>query len=111
MTDEAPANYLRDLGDLVKRSALEARAKRDEMASGVDQAFESGRLTASYEVVSLMQQQAVAFGMAWINCTSTTSIPNAIFCESAIRPPGRDARSDALAGDPCHWRGRADSEP
>ncbi len=63
MTDEAPANYLRDLGDLVKRSALEARAKRDEMASGVDQAFESGRLTAYYEVVSLMQQQAVAFGI------------------------------------------------
>jgi hypothetical protein len=64
MNDEATANYLRDLGDLVKRSALDARVKRDEAASGADQAFESGRLTAYYEVVSLMQQQAVAFGIS-----------------------------------------------
>lgn len=63
MTDETAANYLRDLGDLVKRSALNARAKRDSSSTEHDRAFESGRLTAYYEMVSLMQQQAIAFGI------------------------------------------------
>jgi hypothetical protein len=63
MTNETTANYLRDLGDLVKRSALGARAERDAASAEADRAFESGRLTAYYEVVSLMQQQAVAFGI------------------------------------------------
>lgn len=63
MTDETAANYLRDLGDLVKRSALHARAQRDSSSTEVDRAFESGRLTAYYEMVSLMQQQAIAFGI------------------------------------------------
>lgn len=63
MTDDMTANYLRDLGDLVKRSALTAREQRDSPLSEADRAFEAGRLTAYYEVVSLMQQQATAFGM------------------------------------------------
>lgn len=65
MTDETTANYLRDLGDRVKRSALEARATLDDAASGADQTFVSGRLTAYHEVVSLMRQQAIACGIGW----------------------------------------------
>lgn len=63
MTDETTANYPRDLGDLVKRSALDARVQRDSSSGEADRVFESGRLTAYYEVISLMQQQAVAFGI------------------------------------------------
>jgi hypothetical protein len=63
MTDEATANYLRDLGDLLKRSALDARARQADSSAETDRAFERGRLTAYYEVVSLMQQQAIAFGI------------------------------------------------
>lgn len=64
MTDSAAANYLRDLGDLVKHSALDARERRDNASTEGDQVFESGRLTAYYEVISLMQQQALAFGLS-----------------------------------------------
>ncbi len=63
MTNDATVDYLRDLGDLVKRAALDARVKRDDLPPGADRAFEIGRLTAYYEVVTLMQQQAVAFGI------------------------------------------------
>jgi hypothetical protein len=63
MTNETTADYLRDLGDLVKRAALDARVQRDAATGEAERAFESGRLTAYHEVVSLMQQQAVAFGM------------------------------------------------
>src|SRR4029077_18329167 len=55
---EASANYLRDLGHLLKEDALEA--KRDaEAASGEDAAFARGRSLAYYEVISLMQQQSM----------------------------------------------------
>lgn len=64
MINDSTANYLRDLGDLVKRSALEARARHEDLSDGANRVFESGRLTAYYEVVSLMQQQAVAFGIS-----------------------------------------------
>ena len=63
MINNRTANYLRDLGDLVKRSALEARARHKGMSDGVDRVSESGRLTAYCEVVSLVQQPAVAFGI------------------------------------------------
>ena len=63
MNDEANATYLRDLGDLVKRAARDARLKRDDAEVEADRVFESGRLLAYCEVVSLMQQQAVAFGI------------------------------------------------
>jgi hypothetical protein len=63
MTDDATANYLRDLGDLVKRSALNARDQLDSSPTEAGRTFETGRLTAYYEMVSLMQQQAIAFGI------------------------------------------------
>jgi hypothetical protein len=63
MTDDTAANYLRDLGDLIKRAALNARAARDGSTGELDIQFNLGRLTAFHEVVSLMQQQAVAFDL------------------------------------------------
>lgn len=63
MSDERSASYLRDLGDLLKRAALSARAQQDDPSDTHDRAFERGRVTAYYEVVSLMQQQAVVFGV------------------------------------------------
>lgn len=56
--------YLRDLGELIKDLALAARDERDEAAAGEDRAYATGRLMALHEVVSLMQQQADAFGLS-----------------------------------------------
>lgn len=54
--------YLRDLGILLKEKALEA--KEESRTSPEDErAFALGRLTAFHEVISLMQQQAHAFGI------------------------------------------------
>lgn len=56
-------NYLRDLGQLLKERAREARSEKDE-AMGIDSYdYALGRLMALHEVVSLMQQQAEAFGL------------------------------------------------
>jgi hypothetical protein len=63
MSASAEALYLRDLGELIKEIAL--RAKRDaDSASDADRSFALGRLMAMHEVISLMQQQADAFGIA-----------------------------------------------
>lgn len=62
MTDDIAWNYLRDLGNLLKAQALAAKEERD--AASVDErGYAVGRLMAYHEVVSLMQQHAMAFGM------------------------------------------------
>jgi hypothetical protein len=55
--------YLLDLGRLVSERA--ANAKQDtEAATGAEgRAYAAGRLMGLHEVVSLMQEQAVAFGI------------------------------------------------
>jgi len=53
-------NFILDLGTLMKEAALKAVAKA--RARGADQ-FEAGRAMAWYEVASLIQQQAAAFGL------------------------------------------------
>lgn len=60
MTTDTYENYLRDLGHLLRQSAVDAvdTARRDR-----DDAFAQGRGVAYYEVVSLMRNQAVAFGL------------------------------------------------
>lgn len=63
MTDSRPANYLRDLGDLVKRTAFAAKAEYDNAKGQSDEQFQLGRLMAFHEVVSMMQQQAAAFDL------------------------------------------------
>ena len=59
------ALYLRDLGDLVKDLARTAKVERDQSAAGEERAYSQGRLMALHEVVSLMQQQADAFGLSY----------------------------------------------
>jgi hypothetical protein len=60
MENQPAAGFLRDLGSLVAERAAEAKLERD---ASPDDGFASGRLMAFHEVVSLMQQQADAFGM------------------------------------------------
>jgi hypothetical protein len=55
----SPDHYLRDLGYLIKEAALSAKAE----AAADPGDYTRGQLMAFYEVVSLMQSQAVAFEM------------------------------------------------
>lgn len=59
---EEMSNYVHDLGGLIKEKALEVRRRVNDV-SGSGRSFELGRLSAYHDVVSLMQQQAVAFGL------------------------------------------------
>jgi hypothetical protein len=55
-------NYLLDLGRYIRDAG--ATAKTDmESASDKDRQFQQGRHMAYYEVLSLMQQQALAFNL------------------------------------------------
>ncbi|HMU41249.1 MAG TPA: hypothetical protein PKE31_19735 [Pseudomonadota bacterium] len=54
--------YLQDLAFLIKARATEAKQDR-ESRSCKDLAYALGRLMAFHEVISLMQQQATAFGL------------------------------------------------
>jgi len=57
-------NYLYDLGFLIKERALNAKKTREQEEKGSEgYMYESGRLMAFNEVVSIMQQQAEAFGI------------------------------------------------
>jgi hypothetical protein len=60
--DRAAENYLRDLGRLLRENAAEAKT-RLRSSSAAERDFESGRLLGYVEAVSLMQQQAAAFGI------------------------------------------------
>jgi hypothetical protein len=53
-------DYLRDLGHLLRE---QAQATRDTAREKRDDAFLQGEAHALYSVVSLMQQQAEAFGI------------------------------------------------
>ena len=56
------AHYLRDLGFLVREAAVKAREEaHDDEDKGRE--WRQGRKSAYMEVVSLMQQQAEAFGL------------------------------------------------
>jgi hypothetical protein len=52
-------HYLRDLGYMLRERALDAR----EQAKTSKADYDRGRRMVYYEVVSLMEQQAVAFDM------------------------------------------------
>jgi len=58
----AYANYLLDVGRELRESA-EAAKREADAAAGDDQPFSLGRSSAYYEVISLMHQQAIAFGL------------------------------------------------
>jgi len=56
--------YLFDLGLLIKERALAARRHRDALAADdPDRDFQSGRIIAFNEVISIMQQQAEGLGI------------------------------------------------
>ena len=58
---ETHSNYLRDLGNLLREAAVDARRRHQEAAGSENESFEAGRSMAYYEVVSLLIDQAVAF--------------------------------------------------
>jgi len=61
---EKHENYLFDLGLILKERALEARRQRDELPlESPERAFQSGRVIAFNEVISIMRQQAEGFGI------------------------------------------------
>jgi hypothetical protein len=54
--------YLYDLGELIKERALEAKAQRDAYDErSLEREFQSGRVMAFNEIISLIQQQAEGF--------------------------------------------------
>ena len=63
MEDQTFENYLHDLGTLIKEHAREAKEQKASFQGSSAQDYDSGYLMAWYEVVSLMQQQAEAFGI------------------------------------------------
>jgi hypothetical protein len=62
---ESPAHslYLLDLGRLVSERASDAKHDKEAATGAEDGAYAAGRLMGLHEVVSLMQEQAVAFGI------------------------------------------------
>ena len=62
--DDKYKHYLFDLGPAIKERALEAKKARDREAKGSEgYMYESGRLIAFNEVISIMQQDAEGFGI------------------------------------------------
>ena len=57
-------NYLRDLGFLLKEQAFAAKERFHAAPEGTAKDFEGGRYMAYYEVISLLLNQAEAFGIA-----------------------------------------------
>jgi hypothetical protein len=56
-------NYLFDLGHLLREEALKARQAFQAAKGTPDAAFQSGRLMAYYEVLSLVVSQAQSFNV------------------------------------------------
>lgn len=63
MSERVADNYLLDLGQLLKEHALAAKQQETGARGTEDHQFQLGRLTAYYEIVSLMQLQAAAFDL------------------------------------------------
>jgi hypothetical protein len=61
--EETFQNYLFDLGGLIKEHALAAVAERAKQSDRAAQGFYDGYVQGFHRVVSLMQQQAQAFGI------------------------------------------------
>jgi len=59
MVNNKYKNYLKDLGEIIKKNSLEAKQKRKIENDD----YSKGRLMAYYEVISLLKQQAKAFNI------------------------------------------------
>src|SRR5215469_8932664 len=86
MEDHTFKNYLHDLGTLIKEQAREAKAQKDSSTGGSSQDYNSGYLMAWYEVVSLMQQQAEAFGIPFESLDLQDIDPDKDLFRSRNRP-------------------------
>ena len=64
MGDSRFANCLRDLTTSLKEDAIAAKADVTSEKHARERDFALGRATAYYEVLSLIKQQAQAFGIA-----------------------------------------------
>jgi hypothetical protein len=62
--DQTLQHYLSDLGKLLIQNAREVKHARETATSVSSRDYESGRLMGYNEVISLMQQQAIAFGLS-----------------------------------------------
>lgn len=57
-------HYLFDVGRELKQLAIEAAGERKAApCDSADYAFKAGRSLAFYEVISILQQQAIGFGI------------------------------------------------
>ena len=65
INEKTAQHYLLDLGTFLKEQAVAAR--RNSKSNGPTDRFALGRLTAYHEIISLMQQQALAFGLSVVN--------------------------------------------
>lgn len=63
MTEKTFANYLFDVGYELKTNAFEAKRAKD-VASGEQRAYEQGRVMAYIEVINLMKETALNFGIS-----------------------------------------------
>ncbi len=63
MTNDKYKNYLYDLGMLIKEKAIEAKTDKDLAIDTKDYDYKVGFLMAYNEIVSIMKQQADAFGI------------------------------------------------
>jgi len=63
MSERVADQYLLDFGQLLREHALAAKQQETDARGTEDHQFQLGRLTAYYEIVTLMQQQAVAFDL------------------------------------------------
>ena len=61
--EERFKHYLLDLGRLIKESALTAVEEREKQRDPATQEFYNGYVLGFHRIVSLMQQQALAFGI------------------------------------------------
>ena len=62
--DEKFKHYLFDLGRLVREYALAAVEERQKQEDAASLEFYEGYILGFHRIVSLMQQQALAFGIA-----------------------------------------------
>jgi hypothetical protein len=61
MRDAVCKNFILDLIRILRENSIETKARRDTVVAPNERIFESGRLIAYNEVISLFQQQAIAF--------------------------------------------------
>ena len=78
------ANYLRDLGFLLREQAIAAKDASVAARGTEDAAYEAGRAMAYYEVMSLLVSQAEAFQLT----------------SEDLRLDGFDADEELLRGTP-----------